>query len=455
MATDFIALGAVVKSRPLIFSGTGIQQTFQNGIPLSVIKHPYEFVGGQFTASKDNSGLWRSRNQFLSSRKRKFLQDQKRWVDLGPTFDRATRDKIRNWDIGGSFWTTKNSYSCTHPWISVSANSAGGIFTKYDGPVFPVYLKAPATVFPWPKLPSYEEQLLDTLRMGGAAIAATVPTSPQLSLSNLAGELMRDGLPDLVGRLVRRNGFTLKTLSEEYLNYEFGWKPLVSDLKKLAHTIIRVKTLVDQYERDSGKPISRRKSFPTTRSVTTSTGDSGRSFVPTFATSMYVPGQSLGKLITETVSTTDFWFSGTYSYFLDFGDDSRSRFNHTVSIAEKLLGFEITPEVVWNLLPWTWLIDWFVNLGDVFTNGSAFSKDGLIMRRGYVMCETRISTTYTLPGVNFRSYPQGVVSQTFESHSKLRKRAYPWGFGLDVPEFTPRQLAILGALGITRSGLGR
>jgi hypothetical protein len=270
------------------------------------------------------------------------------------------------------------------------------------------------------------------------------------------GELYRDGLPDLFGRVIRKQGLSLDSLSKEYLNYEFGWKPFVSDLAKLAHIVIDSKRVIDQYVRDSGRPIVRKMSFPTIRA--TKIVDLGqRPSEPSLSTWMYAGSAFQGPCTQTDESSTDLWFSGVYSYFLELGDDSRSRLEYSVSMAEKLLGFEITPGVLWNLGPWTWLVDWFVNIGDVFTNISAFSKDGLIMRRGYIMCESKNSRTYDLQKTRFVDWPQSeVISQTFVSHTKLRKPAYPFGFGLTVPTFTPRQIAILAALGITQgSRVGR
>lgn len=454
MATDWAALGAATKARPLIDSGTGTFVTTQPGAPTTVTTSPYNFVGGQFTASKDNSTLWRLRNELLHER-RKHSSGGQRYYGTELLLSRKDRQRIRNLDIGGSFYTTKREHTYTHHKVSGMGSGPAGIIYTYNGPIFPRASVALPNSSLWPSLPSYEAQVLTTLAYGGAAIAATVPTSPIMSLSNFIGELMRDGLPDLVGRLVRRQGFSLDSLSKEYLNYEFGWKPLVSDLIKLAHIIVDSNRIIEQYERDSGRAITRKKVFPTIRSSTVESIAGNWAYSPAGATGLYATGRSFGKLTKSVESTTDIWFSGVYSYFLDFGDDSSSRFKHTVSIAEKLLGFEITPEVVWNLLPWSWLVDWFVNIGDVFANASAFMKDGLIMRRGYIMCESTIRHTYTLQGVAFKNYDPGVVSQTFESHSKIRKRAYPWGFGLTAPQFTVRQLAILASLGISQSGLGR
>jgi len=453
MAYDFVARGATVKERPIVFDAGSFNDSYTIAGVYNPHIVPYSIVGRQFTASKDHHIEWKLRNQLLRE-KRYVGKPGKPRFPIGNMVTGSARQRILNLDIGGSFWSTKNSYYNSHKRVYGYGLSAGPTGNYYWGPACAFSSSAAMSGIIWPSVPSYEVQQLNALAMGGAAIADTVPTAPVTSLANFLGEIIRDGIPDMIGRTIRREGFSLDSLSKEYLNYEFGWKPLVSDLTKLAKIILKSRDLIDQYERDSGRNISRRRTFPTQRSVSVSTV-SGVPMSPGLRTGTFALGANTGLQTKTRESITEYWFSATYSYFLNFGDDKFSKFQRAVSIAEKLLGFEITPEVVWNLTPWTWLTDWFVNIGDVFTNASAFLKDGLIMRRGYLMCENSTVDTYTLQGIAFKSGSLGTLTQSFGTHSKLRQRAYPWGFGLNLDAFTPRQWAILSALGITRSGLAK
>lgn len=117
----------------------------------------------------------------------------------------------------------------------------------------------------------------------------------------------------------------------------------------------------------------------------------------------------------------------------------------------KVLGLELTPETLWNLAPWSWAVDWVSNAGDVVSNISDWANDGLVLKYGYMMEETSVTDVYTfdgpsgLPG-NHQPYPV-----TLQRTVKKRIRATPFGFGLNWSGFSPRQLAILAALGITKS----
>lgn len=113
-------------------------------------------------------------------------------------------------------------------------------------------------------------------------------------------------------------------------------------------------------------------------------------------------------------------------------------------------GFGAVPRAIdfWNLIPWTWFVDWFTNINHVITNLSYLGRDGLYLQRGYIMAHYRDVETSS-QGRTFMGRPfltTGV--RTFER--KYRVRASPFGFGLTWQDFDPFQLSILGALGVNR-----
>jgi len=125
-----------------------------------------------------------------------------------------------------------------------------------------------------------------------------------------------------------------------------------------------------------------------------------------------------------------------------------------LAVARKLLGADVDPEVLWDLAPWSWAVDWFSSVGDVIHNLSAYSSDGLVLRYGYIMEHSIVRDTYTysgdlglIPRCNFTGRPADLV---VTSEKKLRRRSSPFGFGLAMSELTTRQKAILAALGLSR-----
>jgi hypothetical protein len=104
------------------------------------------------------------------------------------------------------------------------------------------------------------------------------------------------------------------------------------------------------------------------------------------------------------------------------------------------------------LQPWSWLADWFVNMGSLATNVTALSNDELMIHRAYCMRTLSTKVTYELNGIVTKSHgPLGTLKQSFETETKLRVKASPYGFGLTFEDFSPKQMAILASLGLTRS----
>lgn len=288
---------------------------------------------------------------------------------------------------------------------------------------------------------------------GSTAISRCIPTNPVSGLSNFLGELKRDGIPSLPGAETFRglkSGQPLKGSASDYLNYEFALKPVYSDVQSFATVVRDYDKILKQYIRDSGKNIRRQYRFPVEQTVSNSIVSS----------SYYPQGGNLpsswfnaGVLHKQVVTTTEAWFSGAFTYYLELDDTTLGRLKLYEQLANKLLGVRLSPELLWNLTPWTWAADWVSNFGDVFSNVSRFSQDGLVMRYGYVMEQKTITTSYTLLGYSVKSGVTGQcppLTMTITRQRKARMRASPYGFGVSAGSLSPRQIAILAALGISR-----
>lgn len=372
-------------------------------------------------------------------------------------------------DVGGDFYTISRKYGDGRREISdpqpqyIFGNPGDAYF--YYGPLYahppsnapgngdnnygPMYF--PESNFP-PDLSS-SNAVLDG--KGATAIANCKPTSSPANLSEAIGELMRDGIPHLIGhRLWESRAKDYRHYGDEYLNYQFGWLPLVNDVKSLASSIANGNDLMKQYERDAGRLVRRSYEFPLERTVSVSDLPfpevqmaSRPLFGGWYAGGSPTPGMKK-TLEREIVRRT--WFKGAFTYYLPSGYDSRNKLDRAALYAKQVLGLEITPETIWNLTPWSWAADWFGNIGDVAANVSDYISDGLVLRYGYLMEHTIIKDTYTLTGANLLRYGKRTFTNTFITEVKKRRRATPFGFGLNEANFTTRQKAIIAALGISR-----
>jgi hypothetical protein len=144
------------------------------------------------------------------------------------------------------------------------------------------------------------------------------------------------------------------------------------------------------------------------------------------------------------------WFSGSFTYYVTPGI-SASKLAAYEAAANRLLGVRLTPDLVWALSPWSWLIDWFVDLGALISGLQQIVLDGAVMWYGYVMAHTTVDHHYVLNHIRPRNMSQEVTLwQTFRTETKQRVRATPFGFGASPNALSMKQWSILAALGISR-----
>jgi hypothetical protein len=265
-------------------------------------------------------------------------------------------------------------------------------------------------------------------------------------------ELYREGLPSLIGsQFLRDKSAFFRSLGGEYLNVQFGWKPLISDIKNAAKAITDSKEILDNLAKHSGKRLHRFRMLPDETSTSVFFDNNG-GYTPIRGTNTTHFSTKARYSRTESFFKRT-WFSGEFTYHYDPGQ--QAEIERIANQARLLYGLELTPETLWNLAPWSWLVDWVVNVGPVLSNMTAFQQDGLVMRYGYVMQHTRRTITHhnasatPRPGVSLPL--TGPLAHRFSGSRKQRLQANPYGFGVTMQSLTSRQLSILVALGLSRS----
>jgi hypothetical protein len=367
------------------------------------------------------------------------------------------RDIIsRNWlgyspyDTGHPFDTIKQEWDLSHPLVSLKGSNS-----RYIGPLIPRNSSSLPVTGDFPAVPAF-----DSSWYGTNAINRTVPVKPISDMANALGELRTvGGIPKVMGTILNfqsRTAFA-RSAGREYLNSVFGWAPLVRDIESIARAVIGSNDTVQQYLADSGKGIRRKYSFPEihtnlstsiTAGVTTSAACFGLGSNDTQINSNL--GLN-GRLWQVTNHDRKIWFSGQYTYYLPDGIDPASKMKVYAALARKLVGARLSPEVLWELQPWSWLVDWVFNIGQILENIESFQTDGLVLRYGYLMCTDIVTTTTTAVYSNGVLNRLGPISKTSRVTRKQRIRATPYGFGLDPTSWTPERWAILAALGLTKT----
>lgn len=137
------------------------------------------------------------------------------------------------------------------------------------------------------------------------------------------------------------------TIPNGYLAYQFGWAPLVSDLMKLLNlqqSIEERKRYLKRLER--GSRVKR----------TLFNGELSRTLVND---GYLLAGVTADEEITEYLKV---WFSANAKLEISLEDADLAEDSKIRSI---LLGLQPSGSTLWNAVPWSWLIDYFYNVGDV------------------------------------------------------------------------------------------
>jgi hypothetical protein len=360
--------------------------------------------------------------------------------------------EIRGVDLGGSFDSTRYDYADSG--LRISTRTPGSQWRSYTGPQLARYASADfqkGTTSPW-----YQEVGSDDFRLfalGGTAIARSKPTSSVADAAVFLGELKHDGLPAMFGSGLlkkRTRAARFRALSGEYLNVEFGWKPLMSDLQKFSFAVSNSHQIVRQANRNSGKIVRRRYAFPVENELleTTDVGDAP----PYPALDTYLYKKATGKRTKTVTRKTETWFSGAFTYHLATPNGMLGNMLRHAQLADKLVGFIPTPERVWQISPWSWAADWFANTGDVLSNMSDMATQGLVMHHGYIMQRVTTAVEYTAQGAVLWDGTPLTCTQRFTTTVMKRRHASPFGFGLTFTDFSPWQLSIMAALGMSHKG---
>jgi hypothetical protein len=332
------------------------------------------------------------------------------------------------WSGGGGMYLSRDTktYNAASPEFK-RFNGAGALLTegtmRIEGPTISI------ASLPMPSIPTDSELDAD----GTTAIARVEPLNPAFDLSVALGELMREGIPHVPGATMMEQTRLAKKAGGEYLNVEFGWMPLVRSVNDFARAVQHSDEILRKHQENANLVLQRRYHWPT---VTSSRADAC-SFSMQPAVGFFTGGGRHQHV------QQDKWFEAEFIYHLPTGGSTNDKFRRYGSYARKLLGVDLSPEVLWNLSPWSWAADWFGNVGDVMHNISAIGTDGLVMRHGYMMCHTQRVTHDS--GTAFG------VSQSCRrvEEFKIRRGATPYGFGLSYAGLTLRQKAILAAVGLS------
>lgn len=342
------------------------------------------------------------------------------------------------WAGGGQFYLERTTYRYMPDSVPVFVSNPDGsfVFTNGSGRIDVAIGSSTPDL---PAFPALSDSALDA--MGTTAIARTEPTAPAFDLATAIGELRSDGIPNIPGPEMREQVKHARTAGDNYLNLEFGWFPLVRSVQEFATAVNNSDSILRKYQEGANRVIKRSYEWPVL--------DEQQFYETKFAAFPSDAGQFTGggRMNQRTRKT---WFEVDYIYYLPTGGSTTDKIRRYGSYARKLIGVDLSPEVLWNLAPWSWAADWFGNTGDMIHNISAIGNDGLVMRNGYIMSHNRYLTRDS--GQIARSAGRPPTFQIKERlvETKVRRGATPLGFGVSYAGLSLKQKAIIAALGLSR-----
>jgi len=162
--------------------------------------------------------------------------------------------------------------------------------------------------------------------------------------------------------LWRKNLSLAKNLAGAHLNYKFGWKPTIGDLQQMVEGVTRLQEKLAAFEKSCGQIQSGR--------VTCLKENFTKSGEIAFDASMKCRWHAtLDKVVTGYVV----WRPQPLAVL--------SNFDRTLRGLLDTLGFQLNPRIVWDAIPFTFVIDWFFGVGAWL---QTFSVDALELPIKYV-----------------------------------------------------------------------
>lgn len=230
----------------------------------------------------------------------------------------------------------------------------------------------------------------------------------------------------------------LRENSDRFLEWTFGWLPLLDDLGKImdfqGNTEKKLRQLRNLRDRGS-----------TGGSAVVWEDEAISPLQSRFLTPLYAEGNQIHF---QWVTTRKKWVSVNWIPSVplppqsDAGDEAIAR--------RMAYGQGVTPALIWELMPWSWLVDWFSNVGDIMSltrNAIPVRHSGsCIMRR----TTTRFKYIGKWDGTGIFSvvpsrYPQNDIKERVVSGDAVPLPE------INLPFLNGKQLGILGALTLTRT----
>lgn len=260
----------------------------------------------------------------------------------------------------------------------------------------------------YPLLIPYQPPAINLHNLSADAFTAMRPTmTNKLSLTNFILEL---GDLKQLFRLWDTHKSVITNAAAGHLNYSFGWRPLLSDLKKIFQYI-------GQYEMKLHDLISRAESPQVRRFRTNVTGTD----VESYAYDEPWSGHQF-KLHTAYSNIT---FCAKMCFAYSLPKYRWSELNCRAAL--DALGLNVNPAQIWDAIPFSFLVDWFTNIGTVLEQFNNNWLEPILSVRSMMYSVLTEGTTKTYAFPWYRQYPEQSVHWELCSQHEFTHYTRSWG----------------------------
>lgn len=174
-----------------------------------------------------------------------------------------------------------------------------------------------------------------------------------------------------------------KQVPKEYLGYHFAWKQMYEDIVKLVSSPERIARRINYLMRNAGKDAVLRHTLKYNLESLTTPGLRYDQIV-----------EYEGNRVVSTTHERAIEIRAMCSLYFDFPPVALPVLR--TSKFSDLLGFQLRPTDVYKVIPWTWLYDWFTNLGTYIDLIDTVNRDRTTINYGFVtgVLTGKITTTY-------------------------------------------------------------
>lgn len=146
-----------------------------------------------------------------------------------------------------------------------------------------------------------------------------------------------------------------KNVAGGYLGYNFGWKPTVGDISEMIQVVTGMRKKLAAFESQLGQRFQATRKVPTTSNTVSGT--------------YRVPGGALASYRASVLRQCD--------AFITWQPQPLAVMGGMDKILRGLLdslGFELNPRIIWDAIPFSFILDWFFGVGSWLSN---FKVDAL------------------------------------------------------------------------------